>query len=651
MTTSVRNEIIIVRSLTGSDLGLFAMHRPTAKSKQRALNINAAMAHRLLSDRIINSPKGEYVPCHVIFGDLEETSQRHFGKSKKNWRLGGNKIEGKEFANLDSRDFALIRSIGKNDGDSLVTILFVSRISQRLKHARIVQLVEHTIKDSMALFLEGSAGFQDLAMLFPGKPRPAKSNGIRESDVPQARPKTSSFPPMPPEPDHTSHIRTVKEKLQSPGIFEQMIKVSSDLSSKARLELFETVEQLAIQLREVLIASGGIIKTEKNHQAAWKAVKGKSIGFVDGGLANLSILGSAPIAARVGGYVVRPGDVTPERERFITLKKLINELYSSAENGVYDGSFPDISALRDAARISIEAAGAVHLLEEDRSLSFLFLHGALVNPVSRYTDIMRDGQPLFHFPDFSPDALDELLPGTLPPGAGRGSNFISVYLRQLQILQNTEAAVCGVIEREATTSSVIRAVLNSLNDQIIAPVLPMPPAEWKEWFRSIIDPAHEEDEFGQRITDSLLFRCVLEPGEALTPVEVDRNEMRRAPEAWKDVIVRYPKPQVSYLQPTEWNAPVRLEIFDKDLPNFEKIAELVLHCSLLLPKYAFPAGLDIVDKFARIPDWMSKTVNTNTAVQALKQAMYKGDERLFDALRRMLCGSDREWLLRPGITR
>ena len=76
-----------------------------------------------------------------------------------------------------------------------------------------------------------------------------------------------------------------------------------------------------------------------------------------------------------------------------------------------------------------------------------------------------------------------------------------------------------------------------------------------------------------------------------------------------------------------------------------------MHSALLLPQYAFPVGLDIVDKFARIPDWMSRPINTHTAVQALKRALDSGDKRLFDALRRMLCGSQREWLLRPGIYR
>jgi hypothetical protein len=92
-------------------------------------------------------------------------------------------------------------------------------------------------------------------------------------------------------------------------------------------------------------------------------------------------------------------------------------------------------------------------------------------------------------------------------------------------------------------------------------------------------------------------------------------------------------------------------MFEKDRSNFLPTASLVMHCSLLLPRYAFPVGLDIVDKYAKIPNWMSRPINTNTAVQALKQAMDRGDTKLFDALRRMLCGSQREWLLRPGVHR
>ena len=107
-----------------------------------------------------------------------------------------------------------------------------------------------------------------------------------------------------------------------------MLKVAGDLSAPAQLRFFDTIEQLASQLRVVPLETGGIVKVPKNHRATWDMVAGKEIGFIDWGSANLSMLGSALIAARVGGYVVRPGDYSADRERFIMLKRLIDELYS-----------------------------------------------------------------------------------------------------------------------------------------------------------------------------------------------------------------------------------------------------------------------------------------------------------------------------------
>ncbi len=640
-------EVIIVRSLAESDLGLFAAHRKAARSKQRAININSSIARKFLSPAVYKLGKTK-LNCICVFGDTVVREARRFGKTHKNWRLGGKKIEGEIFATLDSKDFALIRSVAGNDGSYPVTITFVSRHTNRVVHAGLAAVVERKLTDSMTIFEEGVDGFGSIAEHCPCLSWDEAPAGPR-SPAGRSRP----IPPMPTEDSEARprKARTIRDKVRSPHILERMLRVAGDLSAPAQLRFMETVEQLASQLRHVLIETGGIQRIEKNHRNLWGSVAGRPIGFVDGGLANLSMLGSAPIAARVGGYTVIPGVHGEERERFVVLKHLIDELYAHDQEAVYEDTFPDIGALRDAARISIEAAGAVRLLADQSDLSWVFLHGALVNPVSRYTDVMRDRRVRHRFPNFSKSALTELLPTGEPPRRGRDCNFISVHLRQLEFLSDAEAVVCGVIERESTTTSVCRAVLDSLEDDLIRDFLPLPPAEWKRWFRTAVDPSDDDEFEGQRITDSLLFRCVLEPGEALLPVMVDRNDMRRAPDAWRDLIVRYPKPHVSYIQVTEWSAPVRLELFEKDLGRFRNTAGLVLHCALLLPRYAFPVGLDIVDKFARIPNWMSRPINTHTAVQAMKQALDRGDTRLFDALRHTLCGSGREFLLRPGIYR
>ena len=641
---STGKQVIIVRSLVESDLGLFSAHRAAAKSKQRAININAPVAQRLLSPELFSQGGGPFDTL-CVFGNIKIWARRHFGKVHKNWRLGGDKIEGAEFAKLDCKDFVLIRSVAENDGSQPILLTFACRQTDRVVHAGIAAIVERSLDRSMAVFLEGETSFAALEKYCPALLLQDRSKSLLVTPE-------IAFAPMPRDgvDIRQPRSRTIREKVRAPHILERMLQVAGDLSAPAQLQFMDTVAQLASQLREVLLQTGGIIQVKKDHVRQWGEVKGKSIGFVDGGLANLSMLGSAPIAARVGGYIVTPGVKGPERERFTVLKHLIDELYAHA-GGVYDNSFPDIGALRDAARISIEAAGAVRMLDEQPDLAWVMVHGALVNPVSRYTDVMQDGRVRHKFPDFSETALGELLPASDPRRDGRDRNFISVHLRQLELLRSSRAIVCGVVERESTTSSVCRAVLDGLDDGAIRDVLPVPPGQWKTWFRQTIDPAANDEYEGQRITDSLLFRCVLEPGEALAPVVIDRNEARRAPNAWVQIIGQYPQPRVSYLQATEWNSPIRVELFDKDVAKFHETVSLIMHCALLLPRYAFPVGLDIVDKFARIPDWMSRPINTHTAVGALKRALDSGDSKLFDSLRQMLCGSGREWLLRPGIYR
>jgi hypothetical protein len=639
-------EIIIVRSLTDSDLGIFAAHRASARSKQRAININAPCAARLLSTAVYEQG-GTMLDCIVTLGDLQERSARSFSKVHKNWRLGGNKIEGLAFAQVDSADLMLLRSVAPNDGAATVSVTFVARATEPALHARIVGIVAYQLKSSMRVFGEDDSDFKQLAIACSAPPRLTQPSVPRRTTL-----RSQPQPPVPPMPQASARkpgrSRSIHEKVRSATLIEQMLKVSSDLSAPAQLAFMDTVEQLASQLRIVLVRTNQIARVEKDHANLWQRVAGQQIGFVDGGMANLAMVGAAPVAVRVGGYIVTPGDKTPAREHFIVLKKLISELYAAQDGGVYDGTFPDYGALRDAARISIEAAGAVRVLQEFPKLRWLFLHGALVNPVSRYTDVMQNGKTQYAFPNFSRAALSELLPGEAER-EGSQANFINVYLRELELLAASDAVVCGVVERESHTTSVTQAVLNRLDNREIHSVLPLPPAQWKAWFRAAIDPSNAGEGEGPRVTDPLLFRCVLEPGEALVPVAINRNDIRRAPEAWTDEIAQYPQPLVSYLQTTEWSAPVRIEIFSKDSPRFKDIADLVLHCALLLPRYAFPVGLDIVDKFAHIPDWMSRPINTNTAVQALKRALDQGDTKLFDALRRLLCGSEREWLLRPRI--
>ena len=68
-----------------------------------------------------------------------------------------------------------------------------------------------------------------------------------------------------------------------------------------------------------------------------------------------------------------------------------------------------------------------------------------------------------------------------------------------------------------------------------------------------------------------------------------------------------------------------------------------------MPNYAFPAGLDIVDKFAKVPNWMSRPIHSTMAVQLMKRAIDTGNSKMIEAAKRMLCGTKRDWLFRPNF--
>jgi hypothetical protein len=166
MKAGQTKELIVIRSLTESDLGLFSAHRAATRSKQRAININAPVARQLLSEELFGQGGG-HIDCFCVFGDLQIHETRYLGKAHKNWRLGGKKIEGDEFAKLDCKDFMLIRSVAGNDGTYPVTITFVGRKIERVIHAGIVAIVEKVLNRSMAVYVEGAPGFADLSRYCP----------------------------------------------------------------------------------------------------------------------------------------------------------------------------------------------------------------------------------------------------------------------------------------------------------------------------------------------------------------------------------------------------------------------------------------------------------------------------------------------------
>lgn len=162
-------EAIIVRSLAESDMGLFAAHRATTTSKQRAIGVTTLAAEVLLDPAVIARDGGDF-DCICVFDGYARREPRPIGKVGKNWRLGGDQLQGRMFKALDAKDFALIRSRRENDGSTPVLITFVARASQQMIQAGLSATVSDRLHQSVAVFTDDAPEFAALARLFPAVP-------------------------------------------------------------------------------------------------------------------------------------------------------------------------------------------------------------------------------------------------------------------------------------------------------------------------------------------------------------------------------------------------------------------------------------------------------------------------------------------------
>jgi len=164
-------EVIAVRSLTVSDLGLFVAQRQGLPSRQRAINVNARIARVLLSRRLFEAGGGDF-RCVSRFGEAVLDEIRPLRISGKNWRLSGARITDPAFALLDSKDFVLIRTVEENDGGHPLDVTFFSRSNDLVMQAGLASVVERSLGQSMALFREKDGLFPFLAQHCPATAAP-----------------------------------------------------------------------------------------------------------------------------------------------------------------------------------------------------------------------------------------------------------------------------------------------------------------------------------------------------------------------------------------------------------------------------------------------------------------------------------------------
>ena len=421
--------------------------------------------------------------------------------------------------------------------------------------------------------------------------------------------------------------RRIEARIGQGDFIAGLLHVATRDSSAVQQSFVDRLSHIAAMMRELLDQNGMIRRLVYRPSEFWPGQKGRTIAFIDGGVANIDLPSAAPLGIRVGSYIVRPGDETANREHFNIELSLVEDLFSP-EGEVYDDDFIDTAKLRDVARMTSETAAAYRLARSNPAPDVILLHGPLINPVAPYG---LDG-----FPSFGQQACRVFCDDENFDGDEEVRQFVALYLELLRRIQQTETPVVGVVERSVGRDPVvIRRVLNRLQDQQLLK---------RDEARDILQ---EVTTYG--LNDSSLLDVVLEDGEYVAPMAVDRQgPENKWPDRWKPWIRDYPPALTTYLKPSATVVPFRIEGFEH-AASFEAALDLILHTSRLLPSYGFPVGLDIVDKFAKVPAWMSRGVKGQHQVVLLRKALESGDPRVVTFAKRMLAARGRDWWFRPSI--
>jgi hypothetical protein len=429
--------------------------------------------------------------------------------------------------------------------------------------------------------------------------------------------------------------------LKNPHILTSLFNHIMSIKSKDHLNFISQLRVISDRLREYLKPK--IKKINRDHHELWGSYYGSKISFVDGGMSRIiSIPGSEPMGIRVGTYSVIPGETDLEqREDWNLNSHVIGDVLCDKDIIDEEDYQTDTKRLQEAARFILEPLEALNYLKESgQKPEILFLHGPLQNKFETYDE--RDPS---YIPGVDKDFLEKygILKSDVSsqiqhlPEDKNGrviwNGCIAIYALIMKKIHDSSIPIVGVVER-AHSISLINATLNMIVEERIIP---------ESTKRKLIKVIRKYE-----IKDEFLFGCILEEGEYIQPIEITKNLKRKAHDRWQPVIEQFPKVYSTMLKSSANNFPFRVEMNNiSSESSYNTIMSLLYHTALLLPNYAFPVGIDIADKYAKIPDWLSKGISARLTAGILNKVLQTGNDRLLRQTRQLLARSPRDFFFRP----
>ena len=166
-------------------------------------------------------------------------------------------------------------------------------------------------------------------------------------------------------------------------------------------------------------------------------------------------------------------------------------------------------------------------------------------------------------------------------------------------------------------------------------------------------------------TDSLLLGMLLEPGQYSELYNIDKYSGLRQGnvslpgESGREIVkfaplkpgpFGFPRVLGCYVHVSETTEPVRVEVFkDLGIQQIDEAARRTYMYARLLPGYGFPVGLDIADKHAHVPNWLTDAYG-KLIRHHLGVSMQRGeisDVEMRRILVQAIYMTHRDWLFRP----
>jgi hypothetical protein len=479
----------------------------------------------------------------------------------------------------------------------------------------------------------------------------------------------------------------VREELQrQPHLLMKLAENALTVAESLRNNYFKNTTSFVKDLRLAIHAaaqgkrSEPVLSVHEVKNADWSAVQGEVVTFVDGGVGRVQISSQVPILLRVGSYRVRTGERRlAEREQFGYYPVILGDLEGGSKERK---DFPDI------VRITAELLGSLSALERTPDLSVLMFHGPLVYLMGGYaghTPFTERDIDLFlrqYAPDsdrgrqLKEDFLQEAKLDVYPKMTDRSDEWVRqrvfeplawiAYLYRCLIREarrrKPTPIIAGVVERGSLREFSERKLL----ERVFRGLRAKGNADYfnQMYGRSdLSSPSALLDRLGY--TDTLLLAMLLQPGQFSEPWEIGKYEgLRRGDvslpgEAGKGRVnfaplkpgkIGFPRVRGCYVHVSETTEPVRVEVFEELGAN--QIAEAARRTYLyarLLPGYGFPVGLDIADKYAHVPAWLtdaySKLIRYHLGVSLQRGEISDADMRRI--LVQAIYMTHRDWLFRP----